>query len=395
MKERNILFCLALLLGSTLFFSCSKMDDYKKFVEGGELIYPTKLDSIQIFSGRNRVQVQGVISANRGLSSFRVFWNNRADSVIVPVKLTEGIDTLLHIIDNLSEGPMNFEVRSYDDKGNSSIPTFIVGNIYGDRFKEGITQRSIIQTTFMPEHRVNMDLQDVSKEMGVYGVRVKYQSRLNKMIDTLIRTDDVDATLVLPDIVPGRDLMYATVYKPETLSIDTFMVNFTGLRLAGDVSNMFMKNFKVPFFAEEFDGERWGTLADWETNSNMKNHNGMGGYAADDDGVVHIEAGWGSPSVENGKIYQNIKLPAGKYKFSTNVSWANSDDPPAYLVISSGTEIPNYDDVSHETTIGFTKVNQHGFEFELKEEMDVSIGLVVMMYPDDFLRITEFKLEIL
>ncbi|WP_373564852.1 DUF5013 domain-containing protein [Sphingobacterium sp. E70] len=43
-----------------------------------------------------------------------------------------------------------------------------------------------------------------------------------------------------------------------------------------------MKNYKTPFTATAFDGNRWGNLDHWITNTSMKNHNGYGGFGSDD-----------------------------------------------------------------------------------------------------------------
>src|SRR5690606_21470169 len=147
MKTNNLLYII-ILLSSVVFSSCSKMDEYKQYVEDGEIVYPTKIDSLQILSGKNEVMVHGLVRLNRRMTSYRVFWNNRRDSIIVPVALTENVDTLKHVIKNLPEGTINFEIRSYDDKGHSSVPTYLVGNVYGDRFREGMFQRAILNYAF-------------------------------------------------------------------------------------------------------------------------------------------------------------------------------------------------------------------------------------------------------
>lgn len=380
-----------------MILSCSKMDEYKKYVEGGELTYPAKLDSIRVLSGRYRATIQGVVAVNKGLSSFRVFWNNRRDSVVVPVQLTENVDTLSYTITNLPEGPMSFEVRSYDDKGNSSVPTFIVGNVYGERFRQSMVQRSMLASNFSAGYKANLSFQDVSKEMGVYGIRFKYTNRAYKQVDTVVQTPNIDASVSLPNFLLGKEVQYATVYKPDSVAIDTFMTPFVKMNLRGDVSDFLLKNFKMPFATATFDGNRWGTLADWYTNDAMKNHNGYGGFATDDGGTIHLEAGWGAPALENGKIYQKISMPAGRYAFSANVSWStySNNDAPAYLVFSKGDGIPDYDEVNSTTAVAFNKIGQNRFEFELTEETELNVGLVVKMYPDNLLRITYFKLELL
>lgn len=48
------------LFGAWMLASCSKMDDFTKYTNGQEQIYPAKLDSIKVRSGKYRVQIEGV-----------------------------------------------------------------------------------------------------------------------------------------------------------------------------------------------------------------------------------------------------------------------------------------------------------------------------------------------
>ena len=59
---RNILvtaFAMAIIV---LIHSCaSSADDYLKFTEGGAISYTGKIDSLKIFSGRDRIKIEGLI----------------------------------------------------------------------------------------------------------------------------------------------------------------------------------------------------------------------------------------------------------------------------------------------------------------------------------------------
>jgi len=402
MKTNKILY-LILLLSSVVFFSCSKMDDYKDFVKGGELVYPTKIDSLQILSGKNRVMLHGTVKVNRGMTSYKIFWNNRRDSVVVPVTLTDNVDTLTYVINNLPEGTINFEIRSYDDKGHTSVPTYLVGNVYGDRFREGMFQRSALNFTFDKDGKASLNLQDVSKDMGFYGVRVKYKNINNRQVDTVMLTSNIKGHAILKDYVLGTSIDYTTVYRPEPNSIDTFLYDqYRNVRIVGDVSEMLLKNYKKPFYPSDYDGNRWGTLLDWQTNSAARNHNHnglmVGGFASDGGGSAKLEAGWGAGDIINGKIHQTITLPAGKYRFSTRVSEdAWNGDVPGYLIANRGNQLSDYTNINSGTRLNSVKLKNGdvSFEFELTEKTTVSLGYVVNMGPEKWLAMEYFGLECL
>jgi hypothetical protein len=94
------------------------MDDYKKKYEpNGAISYPGKLDSVQVFSGRNRVLLTGLFTSDPKIVKYKVYWNSKQDSIETAVTRTNGVDTAKLFIPNLPEGVMTFEIRTYDNGG--------------------------------------------------------------------------------------------------------------------------------------------------------------------------------------------------------------------------------------------------------------------------------------
>src|SRR4051812_48066903 len=85
MKQyKNISHCLLLLIVFAL-GACTKMDDYKKKYEpNGAISYPGKLDSVQVFSGRNRVLLMGLFTSDPKIVKYKVYWNSKQDSIETP-----------------------------------------------------------------------------------------------------------------------------------------------------------------------------------------------------------------------------------------------------------------------------------------------------------------------
>src|SRR5690554_6134543 len=81
---------MAILCSFTVFASCSKWDDFKKYVEDGEISYVGKLDSVQVFSGKERVRLYGLFRADPKVEKVRVYWNDRKDSIDYSVDVAGG-----------------------------------------------------------------------------------------------------------------------------------------------------------------------------------------------------------------------------------------------------------------------------------------------------------------
>lgn len=370
--------------------ACQKQDDYKKFTEGGEVVYPAKIDSLRILSGSGRVKVSGALNPDPKVVRFRVFWNSKLDSVDVPVKRTGGVDSVNYIIDHLEEGPLSFEVRTYDSEGHVSVPMNVVGNVYGERYRSALNNRAILSTEFNTQGEAKLRFQDVAAANGVVAMQIRYRHTDNTTHDTLVVAQLKDQVVTLPKF-KSNPIEYRIINKPDPQSIDKFYSNFETFSLKGEISAIYLKNNTMPFQRSAFDGNRWGDLANWVTNSAMKNHNGVGGYGSDDGGVINIEAGWGSSAISNGKIYQTITLPAGRYSFTCELSDNNYDgNPPAYIVAASGTGIPDVDNLG--SALGSTAVKNSRFEFELKQTTTVSLGMVLSFNTDHYMKIRSLKL---
>jgi hypothetical protein len=62
---------------------------------------------------------------------------------------------------------MNLEIRSVDAAGRFSVPTYVVGNVYGDRYREGLYQRAVLEQNFVAGQQLQLGLQNVSETMAL------------------------------------------------------------------------------------------------------------------------------------------------------------------------------------------------------------------------------------
>jgi hypothetical protein len=205
-------------------------------------------------------------------------------------------------------------------------------------------------------------------------------------------------TTKLESYLSGTKFEFRTLYLPDSLAIDTFYTAWQQKGITADVTSIYLKNAGFPFVAAVMANGRFGTLADWTTNSAAKNINGEGGFDNYPGyGTLAFEY-WGTPAINNGKIYQTVTLPAGKYKLQATVQSITYDLPATYLLAVAGTGLP--DAVNYSQNLGFAKFTNSSLngktldaDFTVSTQMDVSLGVVSHMVSGNLnIRINGIKL---
>lgn len=377
---RNIC-ALVLTAGSLIYLaSCSDMHSYKEYVEEGERVYTGKVDSLTVYSGRNRVLISGLFISDPKITETRIYWNSASDSIVVPVERTEGVDTLHTYIEGLEEGTYNFQIVTLDEQGNRSIPVYANGQVFGQRYQASLRNRPIINNELYAGNLTTtiryggMDLTS-----GVFATEVRYTDAGDQQH---VKTISIDSEEIqLENFKVGTDFEFRTLFLPEATSVDTFSTEFEAVT----PELVYLRNTGAPFERSSWDGGRWGILADWVTTDDVKNAGGYGGYEwRGGTGVLSLEGGWGLPGVPNGKIYQATTLPAGKYKFEA-LGVETGAAGTKYLVVTMGDKLPDVGDVITQSEdyaeMDDASGSTSSVEFELTENTQVAVGFVGNM-PD-------------
>ncbi|PTQ97867.1 uncharacterized protein DUF5013 [Mucilaginibacter yixingensis] len=389
--QNNIaLYVVASLL--LLISACTKMDAYKdKYLANGSIIYPGKIDSVKIFSGRNRVKVTGLFTSDPKIVKYRVYWNSKRDSIEVPVTRTKGVDTAKVIIPNLPEGLMSFEIRTYDADGHASVPVDTAANVFGDLYQSSITNRPIVNAAMQTNGSALINWADVDKSSGIVNMEIKYTDKFNKAHDTIIVSTPTGLSSTLPNFQPGNSISYSTAYLPNPTAIDQFNVAYQTHGVKAEVTSIYLSN-TGPFTSATFDG-RWGTLAaPWVTNAAAKNKDGgtNGGFSSDVGGIINWET-WNNTPVVNGIVYQptSSPLPAGNYIVQFDEYSEIQSNSSVYCVAAAGgSGIPvlanlstalGYVSLFNSAAVGTTSPNitdTRSFTFTLTTPQVVSIGFL-------------------
>lgn len=239
------IYSLAILAASILSFtSCEDfMDMHEEYIEGGEIIYAPKPDSVSFIAGKGRVLFNCRTYNAPNVRSIDVYWNDGLDSLIIPVELKTGYDSISVILDNLEEKSYTFNIQTTDNFGHKSLFMTDFGTSYGDTYQATLNDRLIeslslsdqegtIKWYYAPQYLVRSEVRYVKKDGS-------------QAIAKVPSTDDL---VLLPDVKSGSTFEYRSLYIPEAAAIDTFATAW--------------KEYETPFPTEyKYDRSLWKVLS--------------------------------------------------------------------------------------------------------------------------------------
>ncbi|MBZ4190921.1 DUF4998 domain-containing protein [Niabella beijingensis] len=225
-----------------LLCTCDKMDaTYKDFIKDGSIVYTGSPDSIEVLPGRNRISLrihQSDLSANRAV----VYWDNMTDSAAF--QTGKPVEELY--FPSMTEGIYSFDLYLYDKAGNKSVKSSVVGRVYGAAYEKGLLPTAITSAVYLNEE---VTLAWGSREETVLGNELEYTDSAGTGHQLYI--DNTTDTTVLSDFGGNKTFRYRTLYKPDSLSLDTFKTDYTPLLAQGPPVE-YPKNGWVPTM-EDYD----------------------------------------------------------------------------------------------------------------------------------------------
>src|SRR3546814_225257 len=224
MKNRFIYalgFCAAILA------SCGEMDEiHRDFYEDGEIIYPGKADSLKAYPGRYRLGLSWLILADPKATRAKIFWNNRQDSLEMDMVRTSHTDTVEVMFENLEEKAYTFEVFTFDNAGNQSVRSEVLGIVYGDVYEQTLLRHTIRSLAVV---KGKLAIEWMDPEEGVVGDEIRYVDK-NGVSQQVFAPATADSTW-LPGFVPGQSFEFRTLFLPDSLAIDTFRTGFGSMQV--------------------------------------------------------------------------------------------------------------------------------------------------------------------
>lgn len=406
-KIINPLFLFSILLVGINACDALDEDAYKVYTDGGEIQYRGKFDSVQIFPGRNRVQLSAIVNSDPRVTSYRVYWGNRSDSAVFPIQKSQIATKISQIIENLDENTYNFEVLTFDDQGNSSIPVFSIGKVFGSNYEAILLNRSLVKQAYQPaDNSAVVQFAPIDTTSGIIDSELEYTDNQNVTKTFKISADSLD-DLILENFDLGNTFKYRSSYVPDPTSIDTFYTAYNIIKPDEPITVApYFVNASAPFtILERENSNRYATPTDWILNDGALNHNGLGVVDTQRSDEFNLVSGFGGePDIVNGKIYQRMRLEPGTYTYTVTARANNfvGANDKVYFLAALGSELPDVDNVEASTnTLAFKRVTTsaaqtYESEFTLTEDFtNISIGIAVANDPGQnrFMQITSFALK--
>ena len=207
--------------------ACTKLSDsYKEFTGNGEIYYPGKADSLKIYPGRNRILLTWLLVSDPKITKTTVYWNNKSDSAVIPVKRSGGVDTIKKMLSPMSEGTYTFEVYTYDGNGNRSVSVSRIANVYGANYTTTLVNRTLKNYAMIRPTSDTAILDFYPGSPQHIGVDIRYKNLLgdSNFIALPQKPDTVRVNLL--KFKKGDSFIYRTLYKPEINAIDTFYASY-------------------------------------------------------------------------------------------------------------------------------------------------------------------------
>jgi hypothetical protein len=255
MKQSKNILILSFIALAGLIFSCSKMDStYSDFTKDGPIKYTGRPDSLRIHPGNNRLKLSWVIFADPKINRALVYWNNRKDSVNVPITRTGGTDTVNVQLDNMNEGTYVFEIFTFDGNGNKSVKTEVVANVYGENYQKSILIRPVNVASVIGDDTARIDWGAVSYKEAVSS-ELSYTDLSGNYHERVISSDT--PSTVLPNVNSATTFTYRTKYLPSPLAIDSFYTDYKTVKIKGAPFEVSKTGWTITASSEDVANKRY------------------------------------------------------------------------------------------------------------------------------------------
>ncbi len=213
--KNSILFIFLLGIVWGLVSCDSQTDIYEEYVVPNGLIYPGPAQEPIAYPGDNRVKIAWLKGTDPRVETARIFWNNYTDSVELPVPADK--DTVSYIIAPIDENTYSFMIHTYDNEGNKSIPIEISGTVYGDKYRNMLTNR-LLKSTYYDGRDLKLNWGDAAKTE--VGILVNWKDVNGKSKTTMVDPEMTETWLPYFDL--KTPVTYSSTHLPDSLAIDVF-----------------------------------------------------------------------------------------------------------------------------------------------------------------------------
>lgn len=211
------------LAGICIFVACKKMDStYKQFVVTNGITYPGKATAPVVHSGYNRVRITWLRGSDPKVTRAKIYWNNFTDSVGFDVPANQ--DTIGYTIPAIPENFYSFIIKTYDSKGNVSVPVELSGSVYGERYRSNLLQRPLISSTINLANKLTLQFDPLPAATTIVGTEIEYTNTSGQVKVVRLKGDVV--SYQFPDYQKETSYRIRTLHMPDAVALDVFYTDY-------------------------------------------------------------------------------------------------------------------------------------------------------------------------
>ncbi len=209
--------------------ACTDMNDkHDIYLSQGEQIYIGKVDSINVFPGKDRVKIRYWASDPR-CKAVGFFWSPFNDSIFTTINKTAYTDSFDIVIGGetsdkiIKEGSYTFQIFTYDNKGHQSVPFEKIVRVYGDNYQNSLTNRVLLSKMYIAgSETLILRFGQPLSEQDI-GVLVSYTDVYGDEHTVTYPNEDLSSTVTITEVPDYEEVFYQTLYIPHPMAIDTFV----------------------------------------------------------------------------------------------------------------------------------------------------------------------------
>lgn len=236
-------------------YSCKKKDiEFREFFDHHEVVYTGAVGDVTNGAGNLRVSLKWKASTDPSITKYVVYWNNKLDSQVVD--LQGKTDSIATVISGLQEYVYSFEIYSFDNKGNKSIPKEannikVYGPVYAGTLLNRPINSEMPYLAYQPNSVIlNFNAPDTININTV----IKYTNNSGAVTEAILLP--TASSILLKDYKLGTPIEYKSSYIPARGAIDVFTVaEYSAFR--GDVpcDKSLFSEVKLPGDVNTYEGQ--------------------------------------------------------------------------------------------------------------------------------------------
>lgn len=205
-----------IVLSSVILLTMIKCDDmnsiHEKYYDWGEDIYTGVVDSLKAFSGYEKIRFTWELNADPRITKTVIYWNQRADSIVVDVKRTQsGRLQLAYDLADIEEDSYVFEFITRDNEGHFSLPVEVPVDVYGPLSQQTLRNRGIVSITKQTDGSMLITWEDIAYPTIQY-VTVYYEIDGDELST---QVENSESQTILNGLNTGDIIKVVTTYFPE------------------------------------------------------------------------------------------------------------------------------------------------------------------------------------